>query len=64
MFCEDDNNPTFTPGAGWSQLGEFANVASSPSLASDARFVPAGAVDETITSSVAGKYAAVIATFR
>jgi len=63
-FCEDDNNPTFTPGAGWSQLGQFSNVASSPSLASDARFVPAGAVDETITSSVAGKYAAVIATFR
>jgi hypothetical protein len=63
-FCEDDNNPTYTPGEGWTQLGSYSNVASSPSLAIDAQIAPAGFVGESVTSSVSGKYSAVIATFR
>jgi hypothetical protein len=63
-FCEDDNNPTYTPGAGWAQLASYSNVASSPSLAIDAQIAPAGIVGESVTSNVSGKYSAVIATFR
>ncbi|MEP6864076.1 MAG: hypothetical protein ABJE66_25835 [Deltaproteobacteria bacterium] len=62
--CEDDNNPTSTPGAAWSQLGSYTNVASLPPLATDAQVAPAGVVGEPVTRSVSGKYSAVIATFR
>ena len=65
VFCEDVNSPTFTPGTGWTNLGSFSNVASAPSFASHFQLdLPVGMAIETQTSSVQGKYSAVIATFR
>ncbi len=64
-FCEDVNSPLYTAGSGWTQLGTYSNVSSSPSFEHDyLRGTPAAIVTDSVTSSVAGKYAAVIATFR
>ncbi|HEX5060876.1 MAG TPA: hypothetical protein VFV99_16025, partial [Kofleriaceae bacterium] len=63
-FCEDVNNPTYTPGAGWTTLGTSSNGSAEPSFISDYKAVTAGGIyTETVTSSVSAKYAAVIAVF-
>lgn len=64
-FCEDVNNPTYTSGAGWTNISQFATGAASTSFNTDYKeFTAVGVVSETVTSSTNGKYAAVIATFR
>ena len=63
-YCEDVNNPTYMPQSGWTALGTYSNVSSSPSFESDYQLgEPTAVVVDTATSSVAGKYAAVLATF-
>jgi hypothetical protein len=61
MFCEDTTNPTFTPGAGWTSLGQASTFSSSPSgFAEYAAGLPAATITATGTSSVTAKYAAVV----
>lgn len=63
-FCEDVNNPTYTPGMGWTNLGMSSNGPAEPSFNSDYKVITAGGLyTETVTSSVSGKYSAVIAVF-
>ena len=63
-FCEDSTSPTFTPGAGWTELGQAANTSASPSLITEfQRSVPASVVTATATSSITTKYAGSILTF-
>ena len=65
VFCEDVNNPTYVGASGWTNLGTVSNSSAVPSFSSDFRIVAAsGVVTETQTSSLAGKYAATIATFQ
>lgn len=64
-FCEDVNMPTYTSGAGWTNISQFAAGAASTSFVTDYKeFTASGVVSETVTSSITGKYAAVVATFR
>lgn len=64
-YCQDVNNPTYTTATGWTNLGVFSNVSSSPSFLSDYQAVQAaGVVTEGALSSIAGKYGAVIVTFK
>ena len=64
-FCEDVNNPTYTSGAGWTNIAQFATGAASTSFTSDYKeFTAPGVITETVTTSPTGKYSAVIATFR
>lgn len=63
-FCEDTTMPAFTAGAGWTQLGQAANVASSPSLLTEVQTgEPALKITATATSSLSTKFAAVVMTF-
>ena len=56
---------TFTPGAGWSNLGNSGATSSSYQYTADYRTgVATGTVSETITSSAAGAWAAAVATFK
>jgi hypothetical protein len=64
LFCEKVNNPTYTSQSSWKRLGAFKNPANAPSFMSDYNAVAAGSIAETATSSAAGVYNAVIATFR
>lgn len=62
-FCADTNTPTFTAGAGWTELGQATNTASSPSLLSEYQAnEPAQKITATASSNVTAKYAAVIVT--
>lgn len=64
-FCEDVNNPTYTTGAGWTNIAQFAAGAASTSFTTDYKeFTAPGVVSETVTTSPTGKYSAVVATFR
>ena len=57
--------PTYTPGAGWTNLGNSGGTSSSNHYTADYRTnVAAGAVSETIASSSTGAWAAVVATFK
>ena len=59
------SSATFTPGAGWTNLGNSGATTSSHQYTADYRTdVATGTVSETITSSVAGSWAAVVATFK
>jgi len=63
-FCQDVTTPTFTPGPGWTNLGDFANTAALPSITSE--FMPgqpAAKITATATTSVSGKFAATVVTF-
>lgn len=61
VFCEDTTNPTFTPGAGWTALGQAATFSSSPSgFAEYVAGLPVATITATGTSSVSAKYAAVV----
>jgi hypothetical protein len=63
-FCEDTTNPTFTPGAGWTELGQGSNTSASPSMITEyQRGVAAGVVTASATSSLTTKYAATVLTF-
>jgi len=63
-FCQDTNSPTYTPGAGWTELGQGANTSASPSMLAEYQLgVPAAKVTATGTSSLSSKYAAVLLTF-
>lgn len=65
VFCEDVNTPTYTAGAGWTALGTFSNVSSSPSfIVEETTGLPVGLVTSSATSTVGGKYQAAIAAFR
>jgi hypothetical protein len=65
VFCQDVANPTYTAEAGWSRLGTASNTSAYPSYSADYRTnVPVGIASETVTSTVSGKYAAVIVAFR
>lgn len=64
-FCEDVNMPTYTSGAGWTNISSFSAGAASTSFTSDYKqFSAPGVMTETVTTSTNGKYSAVIATFR
>jgi hypothetical protein len=64
-FCEDVNNPTYTGDPAWQTLGKATAASSSPSFIAEYTHAAApGVVAATVTSSVSGKYAATIATFR
>src|SRR5581483_163407 len=59
------SSATYTPGTGWTNLGNSGATSSSYEYTADYRTgVPAGSVSETITSSDAGSLSAVIATFK
>jgi hypothetical protein len=56
---------TFTPGSGWTNLGNSGTTSSSYQYTADYRTgVAAGTVSETITSSSLGAWSAVVATFK
>jgi hypothetical protein len=56
---------TYTPGAGWVNLGNSGATSSSYQYTADYRTgVAAGTVSETITSSQSGLWSAVVATFK
>lgn len=56
---------TYTPGAGWTNLGNSGATSSSYQYTADYRTgLATGTVSETITSSAAGAWAAVVATFK
>jgi hypothetical protein len=56
---------TYTPGTGWTNLGNSGATSSSYQYTADYRTgVPAGSVSETISSSATGTLSAVIATFK
>ena len=62
-FCEDTTMPAFTAGTGWSELGQGATTASSPSLVAEYQTnVPAQKITATATSDTSVKYAAAIVT--
>jgi hypothetical protein len=64
-FCQDTNMPAFTPGAGWTELGQAANTSASPSLLAEYQLgVPAAQITATGTSSLSSKFAGTIMTFR
>ncbi|MCA1845011.1 MAG: hypothetical protein LC792_17820, partial [Actinobacteria bacterium] len=57
--------PTFTPGTGWTNLGNSGATSSSYHHTADYRTgVATGTVSETIASSTAGLWAAAVATFK
>lgn len=65
VFCQDVASPTYTAAAGWMRLGTASNTSAYPSYSADyLTNVPVGIVSETVTSTVSGKYAAVIVAFR
>lgn len=65
VFCQDVSTPMYTAGTGWTSIGTASNTSAYPSYSADYRTnVPVGIVSETVTSTVSGKYAAVIVTFR
>ena len=65
QFIAVASTPTFTPGAGWTNLGNSGATSSSHQYTADYRTaVATGTVSETITSSAAGSWAAVVATFK
>ena len=56
---------TFTPGSGWTNLGNSGTTSTSYHYTADYRTgVAAGSVSETITSSTTGLWAAAVATFK
>jgi len=56
---------TYTPGTGWTNLGNSGATSSSYQYTADYRTgVPTGSLSEKITSSEAGSLSAVIATFK
>src|SRR5439155_11248602 len=56
---------TFTPGTGWTNLGNSGATSSSYQYTADYRSgVAIGTVSETVSSSVAGAWAAAVATFK
>ena len=56
---------TYTPGAGWTNLGNSGTTSSSYQYTADYQTgVATGTVTETITSSSLGVWAAVVATFK
>jgi hypothetical protein len=64
-FCQDVAAPTFTHGAGWTELGQVAGASSTPSLFTEYQSdVPTGLVTATAMSSASAKYAATVLTFR
>jgi hypothetical protein len=64
-FCQDTTMPSFTPGAGWTELGQAANTSASPSLLGEYQLgVPSAQITATGTSSISSKYAATVMTFR
>jgi hypothetical protein len=64
VFSQDANVPSYTTGTGWTNVGGFGNLASAPSFTADYQLgVPMAVVGETVTSSVAGKYGAIVVTF-
>jgi hypothetical protein len=63
-FCQDTTMPAFTAGAGWSELAQGTNTASSPSILGEYQAnEPAQQVTATAMSSVSAKYAAAVVTF-
>jgi hypothetical protein len=59
------SSATFTPGAGWTNLGNSGATSSSYQYTADYRTgVATGTVSETITSSALGTWSAVVATFK
>jgi hypothetical protein len=65
VFCEAVNQPAFTAGPGWTNLTTASNGPAEASFITDYKLgIGPGVVGETVTTSVAGKYAAAIATFR
>lgn len=65
VFCEDVNTPTYTPDPAWTRLGTVSATSATPSLEADFTIATTpGVVTETVTSSVSGKYSAVIAAFK
>ncbi|HEY5944243.1 MAG TPA: hypothetical protein VIV40_02070 [Kofleriaceae bacterium] len=65
VFGEDVGMPQYSGDPTWQLLGTASNTSSSPSfIAQYKRIAVPGAVGTTVTSSVAGKYAAAIVTFR
>jgi hypothetical protein len=62
-FCEDVQTPTFTPGAGWTNLGQVPVSSALPSLFTEfQQNLPVGQVTATGTGSLVAKYAATIVT--
>ncbi|HZQ76778.1 MAG TPA: hypothetical protein VFE55_05575 [Acidimicrobiia bacterium] len=56
---------TYTPGSGWTNLGNTGATSSSYQYTADYRTgVPAGVVSETVTSSASGALSAAVATFK
>jgi hypothetical protein len=64
IYCEDANMPTYTPDPAWERVGTYKAGSATPSMEADYKVVTPGVASETITSSVNGKYAAVIAAFK
>lgn len=65
QFIALADTATYTPGAGWTNLGNSGATSSSYQYTADYRTdVATGTVSETITSSSAGSWAAVVATFK
>src|SRR5437763_139267 len=56
---------TFTPGTGWTNLGDSGATSSSYQYTADYKTgVTTSTVSETLTSSAAGAWAAVVTTFK
>jgi hypothetical protein len=66
VFCQAVSMPTFTTGAGWTNLASTSNGPSVASFTTDYRLglLSGMVIGETVTTTAGGKYAAAIATFR
>lgn len=66
VFCQAVTMPVYSAGAGWTNLASASNGPSVASFTTNYKLGLAAGVtiDETVTTTVAGKYAAAIATFR
>jgi hypothetical protein len=66
VFCEAVNMPQYTTGAGWTNVATASNGPSEASFSTNYRldYTVGSTVPGSVTTTIAGKYAAIVATFK
>lgn len=66
VFCEAVNMPQYTTAEGWTNLAAASKGPSEASFSTNYRldYSAGSMVDGSVTTTVAGKYAAIVATFK
>jgi hypothetical protein len=66
VFCEAVNMPQYTTSEGWTNLASASNGPSEASFSTNYRldYAAGSTVDGSVTTTIAGKYAAIVATFK